>query len=430
MENSELKSVVTCDMEGRIETFGKDAEEIFGYSADEIIGKKRVSLFSPGLVVLGHVETWLKTAVREGAFETQTAFIRKDGSMFAAQIKITPTFKEGEQIGYCGVTVPLPDVDPQSVMPPTSIGTHLMRWLVITRAPFLTAMIVPILIGAALASQAGAFTWLLFGLSMAAGIALHVAANTFNDFFDWQSGTDQANNDYFLPFSGGSRSLELGLISLKGLLILAITSLVTSAMLGGMIFAVRGPGVILFGLIGAFSAYFYTAPPLRLAARGGLGELLVGMNFGPLAVAGTYFVFTGEFSGMAAMAGVPVGLLTAAILWINEYPDAESDALTGKNHLVVVLGKETARWGYIALMVGAFGVTLYGALTGLFPVGTLVTLIALPMAIYAIRILMAHYEDRSLIRANVATIGLHVVAGLLFGAGVYWTETIQGIIGL
>jgi len=430
MEEKSLKSVITCDMEGRIETFGKDAEEIFGYTADEIIGKKRVSLFSPGLVVLGHVENWLKTAVAEGAYEGRTAFIRKDGSMFAADIKITPTHRDGEQIGYCGVTVPLPDVDPESALPPISIGTHLMRWLVVTRAPFLTAMIVPILIGAALASQAGAFSWLFFALSMAAGIALHVAANTFNDFFDWQSGTDQANNDYFLPFSGGSRSLELGLITPKGLLILAIGSLMTSAMLGGMIFAERGAGVIVFGLIGAFSAYFYTAPPLRLVARAGMGELLVGMNFGPLAVAGTYFVFTGEFSGMAALAGVPVGLLTSAILWINEYPDAESDALTGKNHLVVVLGKETARWGYVALMVGAFGLTLYGALTGIFPGGTIVTLIALPIAIYAIRILMAHYEDRSLVRANVATIGLHVIAGLLFGAGVYWTEVIQGMIGL
>ncbi|MFU8805657.1 MAG: PAS domain S-box protein, partial [Bradymonadaceae bacterium] len=61
------KSVITCDMEGRIETFNTGAEEIFGYSADEIVGKKRISLFSPGLIVLGHVGGWLKAADKEGA---------------------------------------------------------------------------------------------------------------------------------------------------------------------------------------------------------------------------------------------------------------------------------------------------------------------------------------------------------------------------
>ena len=61
-KDKEYISVVTCDMEGRIETFGEGASEIFGYSPEEVIGKKRVSAFSPGKVVLGHVNTWLKTA--------------------------------------------------------------------------------------------------------------------------------------------------------------------------------------------------------------------------------------------------------------------------------------------------------------------------------------------------------------------------------
>ena len=58
----EIVSVITCDLEGRIETFNPNAEKLFGYSADEVIGKKRVSLFSPGMVVLGHVANWLEKA--------------------------------------------------------------------------------------------------------------------------------------------------------------------------------------------------------------------------------------------------------------------------------------------------------------------------------------------------------------------------------
>src|SRR5262245_61023605 len=86
------KSVITCDLEGRIETFSAGAEHIFGWRADEVIGKRRVSLFSPGMVVLEHVPHWLKMARTHGEFSTTTAFLRKDGTPFAAEVRITPTY--------------------------------------------------------------------------------------------------------------------------------------------------------------------------------------------------------------------------------------------------------------------------------------------------------------------------------------------------
>src|SRR5688572_8455941 len=144
-------SVITCDMEGRIETFGPGAERLFGYSAEEIVGKKRVSLFSPGDVVLGHVPTWLKKAREDGAFETDTVFVRKDGTHFAAHIRITPTFKggksSGEQIGYCGMTRAI-DADPDAIMPKTSVATRIFKGVVIGRVPFLTASLTTVLLGA------------------------------------------------------------------------------------------------------------------------------------------------------------------------------------------------------------------------------------------------------------------------------------------
>jgi PAS domain S-box-containing protein len=78
-------------MEGRLETFNAGAEEIFGYAASEVIGKARVSLFSPGLTVLQNVPAWLSTASSEGKFEGESVFVRKDGSRFPAKIRITPT---------------------------------------------------------------------------------------------------------------------------------------------------------------------------------------------------------------------------------------------------------------------------------------------------------------------------------------------------
>ena len=94
-----VKSVITCDLDGKIDTFSEGAEKVFGYSQDEVIGKMRVSDFSDGQVVLGHVIGWLDESVKKGKWEGETAFLRKDGSEFSARIKITPTKdKDGKKI--------------------------------------------------------------------------------------------------------------------------------------------------------------------------------------------------------------------------------------------------------------------------------------------------------------------------------------------
>ena len=429
----QLKSVITCDLEGRIETFNKGAEQIFGYKPEEVIGKKRVSLFSPGTTVLEHVPTWLKTASEEGEYRSKTVFLRKDGTPFAAQVRITPTFRNGQQIGFCGVTEELENVDPAEVAPNVSFSTRMFAWLVITRAPFLTAIIIPVLIGAAWVAAEGLvqpFPWSKFFMALFAGIAIHVAANTFNDYFDWKSGADEENNEYFLPYSGGSRSIELGLINEKTLFRVAFTALLISAVLGLMLAYLSGPGVLIFGLVGAFCAYFYTAPPLRLAARRGLGELVTGLNFGPLAVAGTVYALTGQVSLVDFLIGIPIGLLTASILWINEFPDEDADRRAGKNTLVVTLGRERARWGYIAMVLAAFGLVIVGVVRNVLPIGATLVLASLPLAIYAIRIILREYGSRSLVKANVATIQLQLVGGLLLAAGILFSSQITNLLGL
>jgi 1,4-dihydroxy-2-naphthoate octaprenyltransferase len=433
MAKTLAKSVITCDMEGRIETFGDGSEKMFGYSKAEIVGKKRVSAFSPGQVVLEHVPTWLSTASKEGEYRGRTVFVRKNGELFSADIRITPTFKDGVQNGYCGVTEEI-DLPVQQAMPKISLMTKIFTWLVITRAPFLTAVIVPILIGAAWVAAnhiVSPFPTAKFFLALFAGIFLHVSANTFNDYFDWTSGTDPANNDYFLPYSGGSRSIELGLVNEKTLLVVGSLALLVSAALGLVLTLQSGFGILAFGLAGAFFAYFYTAPPLRLAARKGLGELAVGLSFGPLAVAGTVYALTGRATLADYLAGVPIGLLTVAILWINQFPDEEADKATGKENLVVVLGKERARYGYILLLVAAFGLALYWTLvSGLFPIGALLILLAAPLAIQTSRIILREYRERSLARANATTIQLHAVAGLLMAAGIFWSDALVRLLGL
>lgn len=426
-----IKSVITSDLEGRIQTFNKGAEQLFGYKPEEVIGKKRVSLFSPGQIVLQHVPKWLKTASEEGEYTTQTVFLNREGKPIAANIRITPTFKHGKQIGYCGVTESLDDVDPEEVAPNISFATRMFSWMVITRAPFLTAIIIPILLGAAWVGSNDLiqpFPWGLLWLTLFAGIFLHIAANTFNDYFDWMSGTDPENNNYFLPYTGGSRSIELGLISEKALFRVALTSLIIASGLGIVLAMISGPAILLFGLVGALCSYFYTAPPLRLAARKGLGELAVGLNFGPLAVAGTVYALTGTVTWIDFLIGLPIGLLTTAILWINQFPDVEADQKTGKINLVVILGRRKARWGYLLLLAAAFGLALLLLATELLPLGAALILGALPVAYYAGRIAVREFNQRSLVRANAATIQLHLIAGLLLVVGLLLNERISSLI--
>lgn len=419
---AELKSVITCDLEGRIETFNAGAVQLFGYQPEEVIGHKRVSFFSPGLTVLSHVSGWLKAAREQGEYRGSTVFLRRDGTPFAADIRITPTFKKGVQIGYCGVTAPRPDVPVAEAAQKISPATRIFAWMVITRAPFLSATVVPILAGAAwivASSRVAAFPWGLFWLALVGGIAMHIAANTFNDYFDWKSGADPSNNDYFMPYSGGSRSIELGLISESGLLRLAWASLTIACLAGLPFLLLRGPLLLLFGTFGAFSVYFYTAPPLRLAARHGLGELIVGLNFGPLMTAGVVFALTGTLSWLDFFVGLPIGLLTTAILWINQFPDIASDAQAGKINLVVMLGKERARWGYLLLILAAYALVVGGVILNLLPVAVLIALATVPLALYAIGIVFRHYSERNLIKANSSTILVHLLYGLLLAAGLF-----------
>ena len=413
-----LKSTITCDMEGRLETFNAGAEEIFGYKASEVIGKARVSLFSPGLTVLQNVPAWLSTASSEGKFEGESVFVRKDGSRFPAKIRITPTKKGGVQIGYCGVTTPLPQSELARVEPKISLSTKIFSALVVTRAPFLSASIFPVLIAGAYVAQVGAFSWPAFLLALVGAASVHIAANTWNDMYDWQSGADKVNHDYFLPYSGGSRAIELGLITERGLMKIALGAIAVAFACGLGIAALGSPVVLPLGLLGALAAWTYTAPPIRLIARRGLGELLIGVAFGPLLSVGAVAAVTGSIDPIAALLGIPVGLLTTAILWINEFPDAPSDALAGKTHLVVTIGTSAARWGYVALIAVAFGTLAALVALGALAPTALLALITLPLAIRSTYILFREYRSRALVRANVGTIILQGAFGFTLACGI------------
>ena len=417
-----LKSVITCDVDGKVETFSEGAVDLFGYSEEEVIGKMRVSDFSDGQVVLGHVVGWLAEAVDKGVWEGNTVFLHKDGSELPSRIKITPTkSKDGEHIGYCGVTSPLKDKTADEVRPKIDIMTKIFTWVVIMRLPFLSATFVPIFVGAAIAKFAGyPIQWGWLALTALGGALLQIGTNTSNDYYDHVSGTDEINYNYSnVGLNGGGRGIQMGLISAKGMLTLAIVTFGLSALVGIPLIQKAGLPVLWLGLVGFFSGLFYTAPPFKFSSRKGLGELLIGLNFGPLMVAGSALVQTGKLLPEAFLVGIPIGLLIAAVVYVNEFPDHDSDKQTGKKTLIVVFGPEKARVGYVSLVVGAFLSIIALVLSERLPSESLISLLAAYFGFRAIQTLYKHYNSRLLEPANWGTIIMHNVTGLLLIIGLW-----------
>jgi len=422
-----MKSVITCDMEGVILTFNKGAEDFFGYSAEEVIGKKRVSIFSPGEIVLQNVPKWLDEASNEGESVAETVFIKKDGTPFPARIRVTPTFADGKdkgQTGYCGVTEII-DKPIEEVQPQIKWSTKMIKALVITRMPFLSAVLMPAFIGGAFAYsyvlEGAAFNWPFFLLTILGVALLHLGSNVMNDYFDVKDGTDGLNNQYFQQYSGGSRAIELGLISLEGTRRLGLILLALATLIGIFLTVNTGLPTLIIGLAGLAIGYFYTAPPLRLVARRGLGELGIALAFGPLVTLGTVFVLTQELSWLAFLAGVPAGLLTANILLINEFPDAPSDAKTGKNHLVVTFGKKKSIDIYTGILIASVASIL--VLMGLLGDNNFWLLIVAILTLLAgVRIVMhmrKYYESRELVKSNVNTIALSALSALFLAIALW-----------
>ena len=436
-----MKSVITCDMEGRVLTMNDDAVKIFGYKKEEIIGKKRVSIFSPGEVVIQNVGNWLATADNLGEFVGKTYFLKKDGSRINAKISIRPTFADGKsnaQTGYCGVT----EVIDENVDVPINFSTKIIKGVAITRVPFTSASILPMLaVGSYYAGIGdGLFNVMSLVLGVLGVLFLHLASNVFNDYFDVSDGTDEGNNDYFQPggaaITGGSRAIELGIITLNATKNVAkrllFASLTLAAFLFYNIYSVTGStenimGALGVGLLGLFLGYFYTARPLRLVARKGLGELSIFLAFGPLLTLGTGFaissetisLFSSEFYMLVSL-GIPFGFLTTNILYINQFPDAKSDALTGKNHLVVTLGKRVARWGYLVILSLGFYSSVY--LTDLlnthqyfdknvFLIGNSVLYL---FGLFIFINLYKNYESRELVKSNINTIILQTLFAVFY----------------
>lgn len=222
----------------------------------------------------------------------------------------------------------------------------LKVWLLAARPKTLWAGAAPVMMGTAMAWAAGGFHLAAALCTLAAALLIQIGTNFANDYFDFVKGADTADR------VGPMRATQAGLISPGAMRNGAILVLVLAFALGLYLVYRGGWPILVIGILSILFAVLYTGGPYPLAYVG-LGDVFVLIFFGPIAVGGTHFVQTQEWSALALAAGLGPGLLSTAILAVNNLRDADGDGLAGKRTLAVRLGKRFARAEYAFCVVAA-----------------------------------------------------------------------------
>jgi len=262
-----------------------------------------------------------------------------------------------------------------------TLGNRIVTWFVATRPAFLTASILPVLVGIA-------WAWRVEGSMLSVSLALlavlsivliHAGANVINDYFDSRNGSDAQNTGRIFPFTGGSRFIQNQALSEAETGRYGATLLVAGATLGLFLVSQGGLALLLIGLAGGLIAIFYSAPPC-LSCRG-LGDIAIALDFGLLPVAGTVLLLQGEIPPQAWWLGGIVGCHVAAILWVNSIPDIEADRAAGKRTLPVRFGARRSAWLLALFFVLGAVLVLLSPLPG----GARLVLLGLAPAALAVR---------------------------------------------
>ena len=242
-----------------------------------------------------------------------------------------------------------------------SLTKRLAPWLGVARAPFLLLPFSLVAAGAAAAAYEGAFLWSRTLLALLGLVLMHAAVNALNEASDMLSGIDLRTVP--TPFSGGSKTLPSGLLSVRATRIFAY-SCVAIAGLIGVWFALRlEPLFIVLLAAGAISVLFYSP----VLARCGVGEVFAGLGLGVLPVWGAAWV-QGPVPGPAALwAGLPAFFMTFNLLLLNEFPDEQADRTGGRRNLVLLLGRKGAALVYAAAGILTPAAIVVAVVLGAFP---------------------------------------------------------------
>jgi 1,4-dihydroxy-2-naphthoate octaprenyltransferase len=279
------------------------------------------------------------------------------------------------------------------------------------RVRTLPAAVAPVLVGTALAGTDSRFRALGFVAALIGAVFIQVGTNLSNDYSDARRGADTEDR------LGPVRVTAGGLVPPRQVLIATYVTFGVAVLAGAYLIALAGWELLAVGAASILAGVLYTGGP-RPYGYEGLGELFVFLFFGIVAVTGSYFVQMERLPWEAFALAVPVGLLAASILVVNNVRDLETDRRAGKRTLAVRLGRRRARLLYAAMVGGAFLTAPIPWLAGSLSAWLLLPLAAAPLAVPLVRAVRTRTDGPALNRALAGTGMLQLVFCLLLSAGV------------
>ena len=283
-------------------------------------------------------------------------------------------------------------------------------WIMASRPRTLTASIVPVVVGTAVAVRDGVFNPWVALAALFSAVMIQIGTNLANDLFDFKKGADTHTRLGPTRVTSARlltpREVEIGMWVVFGL----------AAASGLYVIYVGGWPMLVIGVASILAGVAYTAGPFPLGYNG-LGDLAVFIFFGLVAVLGTYYAQARAVTLGVLLAAVPVGALATAILVVNNVRDADTDRAAGKRTLAVLLGRGAARAEYAVLLTLAYAAPLALWLLRGASVWALLPLLSLPVAVRLARVVITT-EGPALNRALAGTAQLLALYGVLFALGI------------
>jgi 1,4-dihydroxy-2-naphthoate octaprenyltransferase len=280
-------------------------------------------------------------------------------------------------------------------------------WLKAARAPFLVVSLIPAVLGGLIGYNSGYFDWTIFILATVGIVMAHSAADFVDDYYDFINGNLGNKEQQF-----HDSPLIRGEITLRQVMIATLICLGIAVAAGLYLLVEVGLPVLYLMLAGTFIVLFYTAPPIRLNYRG-LGETMLFFAFGPLIVFGSYYVLSGKFSWEPVFASIPLGIFTMNVGIVSNTFDYEDDVKSGKKCIPVRFGQKNAVRIIIIGTVIAYLSIIAGVYLNYLPAWSLLTFLALPIAVNVIRLTLKFDDPELYTPAMSKAIALTSVTGIL-----------------
>jgi 1,4-dihydroxy-2-naphthoate octaprenyltransferase len=287
----------------------------------------------------------------------------------------------------------------------------LRLWALAARPRTLPAAIAPVLVGTALAVADDELKPLAFVAALLGSVFIQIGTNLSNDYSDARRGADTEDR------LGPVRVTAGGLMPPRRVLIGTYVAFGIAVLAGIYLAAVTGPELLVVGIASIAAGVLYTGGP-RPYGYEGLGELFVFLFFGVVAVVGSYYVQAEELPWEAFALSVPVGLLAAAILVVNNVRDADTDRRAGKRTLAVRLGRDRARSMFGAMLAASYLTTIAIPLAGGLSWWVAAPLLSAPLALPLWRTVSRRSDGPSLNGALSDTGRLLGMFSLLLAAGI------------